>query len=109
MQKLVSSDSCFSNKSNYFEQCHRFWGKFEDIPIIRVRKHSVVPKKPSAKELKSPMRTPSVFKDRVTPIKIKRQASINIKHHDMYFSQISQKKSYRKNVVLVPSISFDYS
>jgi hypothetical protein len=30
-------------KNNYFEQCHRYWGNFEEIPVVRIRKKHTCP------------------------------------------------------------------
>ena len=110
MQRLLPDDYYHSNKVNYFEQCHRFWGKFEEIPVIRVRKNILNPKKPSSRDISIPMSTPSPQRILYSPQKIKRrQTSVSIKRQEMYHQQLSQRKPSKNSIVSVPSISFDYS
>jgi hypothetical protein len=109
MQKILVSSSCQTNKLNYFEQCHKFWVKFEEIPNIRVRKYAINPKKPSAKDLSIANKTPSPTRYLYNSEKIRRQTSISLKRKKIYYPQISRRKTTRNSIISVPSISFDYS
>ena len=97
-------------KNNYFEQCHRYWGNFEEIPVVRIRKNVLIPKRPGKQQCVT-NRSPSPSKVFMTPEKIIRQNSVNIKKNQ--FSMRSERKlsskCSRRSIVSIPSINFDYS
>lgn len=107
MNRFFTDRTKAGPKVNFLEQCHRFWGKFEEIPVVRIRKNILNPKKPST-SISTTNRTPSPTKHFSSPEKIQRQNSVGIKN-SIFSSKSPSKRPSHQRFVSIPSIHLDNS